>query len=102
MKIALLKNVVKKDPKDSNCTRKSSYMEMESALVIPFNASFVFKLWSCHQNDKRFKDNPKGNQCKCSALVYLAMNFGIDNQALVDLDSYLNIGEHVYKTTVGQ
>lgn len=40
MKIALLKNVVKKDPKDSNCMRKNGYMEMESAFVIQFNASF--------------------------------------------------------------
>jgi len=56
-------------------------------------------LWSFHQNDKRFKDDTKG---KCNALVYLAMNFGINNQVLVDFDSYLNIGDHVYRTTVGQ
>jgi len=55
-----------------------------------------------HQNDKRFKDNTTSNQCKCNAFVYLAMNFGINKQALVDLDSYLNIGEHVYRTTVRQ
>lgn len=61
-----------------------------------------FKLWSFHQNDKRFKDDAKGNQCKCNALVYSAMNFGINNQALVDLDSYLNICDHAYRTTVGQ
>jgi ribosomal protein S6 len=57
-------------------------------------------LWRFHQNDKRFKDDTKGNQCKCNALVYLAMNFGINNQALADLDSYLNIGDHVYRTTL--
>ena len=59
-----------------------------------------FKLWRFHQNDKRFKDDTKGNQCKCNALAYLAMNFGINNQALADLDSYLNIGDHVYRTTL--
>jgi hypothetical protein len=40
MKIALLKNVVTKNPKDSNCMRKNGYMEMELALVIQFSASF--------------------------------------------------------------
>ena len=76
-------------------------MEMESALVYPFNASFL-KFWTFHQNDRRFKDDTRGNQCTCNALVYLALHFGINNPTLVDLDSVLNIGDQVYRTTVEQ
>ena len=79
--VSIVKECSKNNPKDPNCKRMSGYMEKESALVYPFNASFL-KFGTFHQNDRRFKDDTMGNQCTCNDLVY--------------------IGDQVYRTTVEQ
>jgi hypothetical protein len=71
----------------------SSVKSVKSYFFSAVSSICVFDFEHHRQRESPYK-------CKCNALVYSAMNFGINNQALVDLDSYLNIGDHVYRTTV--
>jgi len=57
----------------------------------PFNA-MLLKFGSFHQNDARFGQDTRGNQCTCNDLAYLTMTCNRDDYTVLDLDKVLLIG----------